>query len=1002
MATNYGTSSNNNIGGTANNDYYDGAEGDDSLTGAGGNDSLSGSEGNDTLRGGDGYDALVGGAGSDTIAGDAGNDVISGDNYIAVNASATGNHGQLMPQFGSASPYSTTGVSLTVGHDTLGTVDVYYIEPDGSLVLMKTVQPGNPVGITVPANSQLALVQGGVIRGVMPVSSADAGTSKDLTANYDANFGENAPGGAADSILGGAGNDTIFGDTGDDTIDGGGDNDRIFGGSGDDSVNGGLGDDAAQGGLGNDTLIGDDGTASAVASNDALSGGAGRDSISGGIGQDALSGGDDDDTIDGGSGNDTISGGGAMDSITGGAGNDVIRGDGLDALPLRNSSQQVVEDILTSEAGSASEYGGGPGPNQHPGEVRVTFTNNSGVAQTVYYIEPDGTLVTDTMGVPPGTVGNVRDFYFPPGANIVMVNNATGEITQLHENVTDTGSVTITTEGNDLAQQYAPPGGADTIDGGTGNDLIKGLEGDDSIQGGDGLDTIEGGVGSDKLLGGAQNDLVYGGVGDDSILGDVGDDTLYGGADDDTIRGGDGEDDIFGDDGNDVLHGGGSDDLIKGGAGDDTIYGGDESLVGDSVDGGEGNDVVYGGDGQDYVSGGDTGDDTLYGGAGNDNIDGFAGKDYIDGGTGNDTIWSGTDDDTILGGTGEDKIKGEAGRDYIDGGEGDDSLVGGEGFDTFVAGDGDTIADFNTAANSDIDDNDQTNNDYVDLSGYYNDANLAVYNARAEALGQDTYSNPLAWLRGDQNDDGILNDVTKTGIDNGQGTGETIKLTMQITGATGDELTYDNTNVMCFCRGTLIETADGPVPIEDLVTGDLVLTKDNGLKPILWIGSNSLSAEKLGHKENLRPIRIAANALAPGYPAQDLHVSPQHRILLRSRIAQKMFGEDEILVAAKQLLSVDGIDFAEVDEVEYFHFLFDQHELVFANGTETESLYTGPEALKAVSEDARAEILTLFPELRNKDYTAPATRQMPSGRMSRKLVFRHLKNGKPLFTSGQV
>jgi hypothetical protein len=47
--------------------------------------------------------------------------------------------------------------------------------------------------------------------------------------------------------------------------------------------------------------------------------------------------------------------------------------------------------------------------------------------------------------------------------------------------------------------------------------------------------------------------------------------------------------------------------------------------------------------------------------------------------------------------------------------------------------------------------------------------------------------------------------------------------------------------------------------------------------------------------------------LGPGVPARPLHVSPQHRILLRNRVAQRMFGAAEVLVAAKALLDLPGV-----------------------------------------------------------------------------------------------
>ena len=203
--------------------------------------------------------------------------------------------------------------------------------------------------------------------------------------------------------------------------------------------------------------------------------------------------------------------------------------------------------------------------------------------------------------------------------------------------------------------------------------------------------------------------------------------------------------------------------------------------------------------------------------------------------------------------------------------------------------------------------------------------------------------------------------------------------------------------VPCFTRGTLIDTPDGPTAIEDLKRGDLVLTRDNGPQPIRWIGSTKLAALQLMRNGKLRPIRIVAGALGNGLPSSDLMVSPQHRVLVRSRIAQKMFGTDEVLVAAKQLLQVEGVDIAaDIESVEYFHMLFDRHEVVVSNGAETESLYTGPEALKALPPAAVEEIFTLFPELRAHGHKTTPARVLASGRRGRNLAIRHIQNGKAL------
>lgn len=206
------------------------------------------------------------------------------------------------------------------------------------------------------------------------------------------------------------------------------------------------------------------------------------------------------------------------------------------------------------------------------------------------------------------------------------------------------------------------------------------------------------------------------------------------------------------------------------------------------------------------------------------------------------------------------------------------------------------------------------------------------------------------------------------------------------------------TNLACFVKGTLIETDTGPRRIETIRPGDLVRTKDNGFKPVSWVGGQTKRIARGTDDDRFYPVRIRAGALGGGLPERDLHVSQQHRILLRSPIVQRMFGTDEILVAAKKLTEIEGIDILrDCDEVTYAHLLFDQHEIVYSNGAETESLFTGPEALRAVGEEARREILDLFPALADLNCAASPARTVPSGKMTRKLVERHMNNSKPLY-----
>ena len=99
-------------------------------------------------------------------------------------------------------------------------------------------------------------------------------------------------------------------------------------------------------------------------------------------------------------------------------------------------------------------------------------------------------------------------------------------------------------------------------------------------------------------------------------------------------------------------------------------------------------------------------------------------------------------------------------------------------------------------------------------------------------------------------------------------------------------------------------------------------------------------------------------------PETDLTVSPQHRIHLRPNDAYRVCASNEVLIPAKDLIGIAGIErVSDLDPVTYYHIMFDDHEIIMANGCFSESFYTGPEAVRALSADARRELYLLFPEL---------------------------------------
>lgn len=182
-----------------------------------------------------------------------------------------------------------------------------------------------------------------------------------------------------------------------------------------------------------------------------------------------------------------------------------------------------------------------------------------------------------------------------------------------------------------------------------------------------------------------------------------------------------------------------------------------------------------------------------------------------------------------------------------------------------------------------------------------------------------------------------------------------------------DTLTRTTPHTPCFTSGTEIATDNGAIRIEDLRVGDRVLTRDHGYQEIRWIGARRFDSAQLGDYPELRPIRIPAGAVAPGMPARDLTVSPQHRVLLTGAVAMELGRDTEILATAIDIAEFLSAAPAEQDSVIYYHILFDAHEIVWANGCWSESFHPAAATLDGLHTAQRDEILKIFPALETEE-----------------------------------
>ncbi|MEY8883254.1 Hint domain-containing protein [Donghicola sp. XS_ASV15] len=165
-------------------------------------------------------------------------------------------------------------------------------------------------------------------------------------------------------------------------------------------------------------------------------------------------------------------------------------------------------------------------------------------------------------------------------------------------------------------------------------------------------------------------------------------------------------------------------------------------------------------------------------------------------------------------------------------------------------------------------------------------------------------------------------------------------------------------SVPCFTPGSLIATRHGPRPVEELRVGDVLLTRDNGFRPVLWVGHSKYNLSGSTGGARLQPILIKANALGNGVPQSDLLVSPDHQMLLTRRFAPSPLATTEMLVPARHLLGQAGILVAPQREVEFVHVLMERHEILLADGAWTESYRPDTTVVRSLPVQVREDLLS--------------------------------------------
>lgn len=664
-----------------------GGAGNDTLTAGGGPATLNGDDGDDELFGTAHADKLYGGAGNDTLHGYAGDDILSGNSGDDTLFGGKGED-NLRGFAGNDTLYGEEGRDILHGHS--GTDILHGGRGDDRLL-------GGGDSDTLYGEEGRDYIQGGtgddelyggplsdILIGGAGDDEIDGGSANDTIYGNAIGNVQIAPGLYNDT---GDGNNTIVGGAGSDLISTGSGNDDIYAGTYSDGEGYTPGEDLAHtihSTGGDNRILGDlgDDDVTTGGGSDHIETFAGEDVIIAGSGNDHINAGSDNDTVQAPGGDNTIFGGRGIDMIVTGPGIDAINGDGGADVIISGAGNDTVnsgdgDDIVIGGFGNDSINSGSGRDIVWGGLLPATL---SGIAPSATTTEE---RLPQTLAALDGSLGQrvidwARDAVNPTDWDEAEAANVTGfDVPQIMPRAL-----------NGLSVEGTSYDGDDTIDGGTGDDVIFAGSDHDTVRGGSGDDFIDAGAGDDNVFGGEGRDVLMGGANNDRVFGNAGIDQLYGGFGDDVLYAGAGDieptSNVHKLSGQRSWGGAGVDYLYAfaavGNFVDATAIQNELTLAGDEMHGGSGGDFLYGNLRAEVLSGGD-GNDTLLG----DWLAGAAvGEDGLPGQNNNKAKLGGND--LLIGGSGEDDLSGGGGNDRLYGGADSDRLEGHDGVDVLNGG----------------------------------------------------------------------------------------------------------------------------------------------------------------------------------------------------------------------------------------------------------------------------------------------------------------------------
>ncbi|WP_395021980.1 beta strand repeat-containing protein, partial [Dongia sp.] len=745
-----GNASDNTITGNSADNVLDGGAGNDKLIGGGGNDTasyatstlgvvaslstpasntgdaagdtyssienLTGSAAKDTLTGDGSANILIGGGGADVLDGGAGTDTAS---YATAGAGVTAFLGAPGSNTGDASGDTYTSIENLTGS---AFNDVLY----GNNVA-NVLNGGDGID-TADYSAATAAVW---LRPIEDAACSGAEAAGDSLISIE-------------RLIGSAFNDTLYGsykggmsDPTDNYIDGGAGADYMAAWNGNDTYivdnTGDVVNEYSGGGI--DTVYASVTYSITIYTDNLTLTGAAAINATGNSGDNVLIGNSAANTLTGAAGNDTLDGGAGNDALVGGAGDDIyvvdnagdvvtestsegtdlVRasvsytlGSNVENLTLTgtaaiNGTGNTLDNVLTGNDAANTLTGGAGNDTLNGGTGNDTLVGGAG--NDTYVVDSAGDVITEGAG-------DVADLVQSSASNYTLGANV--------ENLTLTGTGSISGTGNTLDNVLTGNSASNTLSGGGGNDTLDGGLGADTLAGGTGNDTYlvdrnddliieNAGEGTDLVQSAANYALSAniesltltgtaaingtGNASDNTITGNSADNVLDGGAGNDTLIGGGGNDTYLVDNASDVVTEGA-------GAGTDLVRSSASHTLGVNVENLELLGTAASGTGNALANTitGNVSANTLAGGDGNDILIGGGGADVLDGGAGTDTAsyaTAGAGVTALLGAPGSntgdaagdtytsiENLTGSAFNDVLYGNNVANVLNGGDGIDT--------------------------------------------------------------------------------------------------------------------------------------------------------------------------------------------------------------------------------------------------------------------------------------------------------------------------------